>query len=193
MTTIVGINSKDGVVLASDKRASKGFFIGSKITQKILPIDDTIAVAIAGQVSDAEYLVNAVRSERKLVTLQRGFPLSVKETSKLIANIAYNGMKSYQPYFAEFIVAGVDSTGSHVFISDMSGAVSSEEYVSTGSGSPIAYGVLESTYKEGISLDEAKSVASSAVRAAMERDPGSGNGIDVHAIPISVAQLSAVN
>ena len=182
MTTIVGINCKDGVVLSSDKRASKGFFIGSKETQKILPVDETLAVAIAGQVSDAEYLVNVVRAERKLVTLQRGFPLTVKETSKLIANIAYNGLKSYQPYYAEFIVAGVDATGPHVFISDMSGAVSSEEYVSTGSGSPIAYGVLESNYKKELTMDDAKTIATSAVKAAMERDPGSGIGVDVLAI-----------
>ena len=47
MTTIVGIKTKEGVVLGSDKRASKGFFIGSKITQKIAKIDDTLAVAIA--------------------------------------------------------------------------------------------------------------------------------------------------
>ena len=187
MTTIVGINCKDGVVLSSDKRASKGFFIGSKETQKILPIDDTIAVAIAGQVSDAEYLVNSVRAERKLVTLQRGFPLSVKETSKLIANIAYNGKKSYQPYYAEFIVAGVDATGPHVFISDMSGAISPEEYVSTGSGSPIAYGVLESSYRKDLTIEQAKSIATSAVKAAMERDPGSGNGIDVVSIDATVA------
>ncbi len=190
MTTIVGISCMDGVVLSSDRRASKGFFIGSKITQKILQIDDTIGVAIAGQVSDAEYLVNAVRAERKLVTLQRGYPLTVKETAKLIANTAYNGMKNYQPYLAEFIVAGVDLTGPHVLISDMSGAVSAENFVSTGSGSPIAYGVLESTYKEGLSLEEGKEVASSAVRAAMERDPGSGNGIDVVTIPTSALQLS---
>jgi proteasome beta subunit len=192
MTTIVGINCKDGVVLSSDKRASKGFFIGSKETQKILPIDETIAVAIAGQVSDAEYLVNAVRAERKLVTLQRGFPLSVKETSKLIANIAYNGMKSYQPYYAEFIVGGVDSSGPHVFISDMSGAVSAEEYVSTGSGSPIAYGVLENSYRKEMSMEDGKNIASSAVKAAMERDPGSGNGIDILAIPsLVIAKVSA--
>ena len=191
MTTIVGINCKDGVVLSSDKRASKGFFIGSKETQKILPIDETIAVAIAGQVSDAEYLVNAIRAERKLVTLQRGFPLSVKETSKLISNVAYNGMKNYQPYFAEFIVAGVDASGPHVFISDMSGAVSPEEYVSTGSGSPIAYGVLESSYRKELGIEEAKTIASSAVKAAMERDPGSGNGIDVLAIPTAMAKVVA--
>ncbi len=134
--------------------------------------------------------MNAVRAERKLVTLQRGYPLTVKETAKLIANIAYNGMKNYQPYLAEFIVAGVDLTGPHVLISDMSGAVSAENFVSTGSGSPIAYGVLESTYKEGLSLEEGKEVASSAVRAAMERDPGSGNGIDVVTIPTSALQLS---
>jgi proteasome beta subunit len=192
LTTIVGINCRDGVVLSSDKRASKGFFIGSKETQKILPVDETIAVAIAGQVSDAEYLVNAVRAERKLVTLQRGFPLSVKETSKLIANIAYNGLKSYQPYFAEFIVAGVDTTGPHVFISDMSGAVSSEEYVSTGSGSPIAYGVLENSYHKELTMEDAKTIATSAVKAAMERDPGSGNGIDVLAIPTNTL-LAGVN
>lgn len=173
-------------MLSSDKRASKGFFIGSKITQKILPVDETIAVAIAGQVSDAEYLVNAVRAERKLVSLQRGYPLSVKETSKLIANIAYNGMKNYQPYYAEFIVAGVDAIGPHVFISDMSGAVSTEDFVSTGSGSPIAYGVLESTYKPNMNLEDGKGVAQSAVKAAMERDPGSGNGVDVLAIPVQV-------
>jgi proteasome beta subunit len=186
MTTIVGILCKDGVVLSSDKRASKGFFIGSKLTQKILKVDDSLAVAIAGQVSDAEYLVNAVRAERALVTLQRGYPLTVKETTKLISNVAYQGMKSYQPYFAEFIVAGVDSFGPHVYVTDMSGAVSAENFVSSGSGSPIAYGVLESNYKENISVEQAKILGTNAVQAAMERDPGSGNGIDVVAIPSTV-------
>jgi proteasome beta subunit len=62
MTTIIGIKTKEGVVLGSDKRASKGFFIGSKITQKIAKVDDTLAVAIAGQLSDAEYLVSKSRA-----------------------------------------------------------------------------------------------------------------------------------
>ena len=54
MTTIVGIKTNEGVVLGSDKRASKGFFIGSKITQKITKVDDTLAVAIAGQLSEMQ-------------------------------------------------------------------------------------------------------------------------------------------
>ncbi len=183
MTTTVGIRSKDGVVLAADKRASKGFFVGSKTVQKLFALDDATAVAIAGQMSDAEYLVNLAKAERRLLSLRRGYPLSVKESAKLISNIVYSGMKSYQPFYVELVVAGVDREGAHVYTSDMSGAVTSEDFMSSGSGSPIAYGVLEQGYNQDISLDGAKKLGEAAVKAAMERDPGSGNGIDVLVVP----------
>ena len=183
MTTIVGIKTKEGVVLGSDKRASKGFFIGSKITQKIAKIDDTLAIAIAGQLSDAEYLIKVAKAERKLIELRRGFSLDVKESTRLIANLAYSGLRNYQPYYVELLVAGVDNEGGHVFVADMSGAITNEDFAASGSGSPIAYGVLESVYNKDITNEKAKEIASKAVAAAMERDPGSGNGIDVLAIP----------
>jgi proteasome beta subunit len=183
VTTIVGIKTKEGVILGSDRRASKGFFIGSKITQKIAKVDDTLAIAIAGQLSDAEYLIRVAKAERKLLELRRGFPLTVKESSRLIANLAYSGLKSYQPYFVELLVAGVDDNGGHIYAADMSGAITTEDFASSGSGSPIAYGVLESVYHKNITNEEAKEIATKAVAAAMERDPGSGNGIDVLVIP----------
>jgi len=179
MTTIIGIKTTEGVVLASDKRASKGFFIGSKIVQKISKLDDTLAIAIAGQLSDAEHLIKVAGAERKLIELRRGFPLSVKESSRLIANLAYSGLKNYQPYYVELLVAGVDASGSHVNVADMSDAITNEDYAASGSGAPIAYGVLESLYHLDITNNEAKEIAKKAVAAAMERDPGSGNGIDV--------------
>ena len=65
----------------------------------------------------------------------------------------------------------------------MSSAITTEDFASSGSGSPIAYGVLESVYHKNITNEEAKEIATKAVAAAMERDPGSGNGIDVLVIP----------
>ena len=183
MTTIVGIKTNEGVVLGSDKRASKGFFIGSKITQKIAKIDDTLAVAIAGQLSDAEYMIKVAKAERRLIEIRRGFPLTVRESARLIANMAYAGLKNYQPYFVELLVAGVDAEGGHILAADMSGALTEEDFASSGSGSPIAYGVLESVYSKDITNEQAKNIATKAVAAAMERDPGSGNGIDVLVIP----------
>ncbi len=194
MTTIVGIKTKEGVVLGSDKRASKGFFIGSKITQKIAKIDDTLAIAIAGQLSDAEYLIKVAKAERKLMELRRGFALTVKESARLIANLTYTGLRNYQPYFVELLVAGVDEQGGHVYTADMSGAVIGEDFASSGSGSPIAYGVLESLYHKDVTNEEAKDIASKAVAAAMERDPGSGNGIDTIVIPnVIVAAVRSNN
>lgn len=183
MTTIVGLRTNEGVVLGSDKRASKGFFIGSKITQKIAKIDETLAVAIAGQLSDAEYMIKVAKAERRLIEIRRGFPLTVKESARLIANMAYAGLKNYQPYFVELLVAGVDAEGGHILAADMSGALTEEDFASSGSGSPIAYGVLESVYSKDITNEQAKNIATKAVAAAMERDPGSGNGIDLLVIP----------
>ncbi|MDE1861638.1 MAG: proteasome subunit beta [Thaumarchaeota archaeon] len=191
MTTIVGIRTTEGVVLGSDKRASKGFFIGSKIVQKIAKIDDTLAVAIAGQLSDAEYIIKVAKAERRLMELRRGFPLTVRESARLIANLAYSGLRNYQPYYVELLVAGVDGHGAHVYAADMSGAVTEEDFASSGSGSPIAYGVLESLYNKGIGIKQAGEVASRAVAAAMERDPGSGNGIDILAIPAGTKEAVA--
>jgi proteasome beta subunit len=183
MTTIVGLRTKYGVILGSDRRASKGFFIGSKITQKIMRIDETLAVAVAGQLSDAEHIIKVAKAERKLIELRRGFPLTVKESTRLIANLAYSGLKNYQPYFVELIVAGVDNEGGHVFVADMSGAITGEEFAASGSGAPIAYGVLENLYQNTMTNEQAKEIAERAVSAAMERDPGSGNGIDALIIP----------
>jgi proteasome beta subunit len=188
MTTIVGLRTRYGVILGSDRRASKGFFIGSKITQKITRIDDTLAVAVAGQLSDAEHIIKVAKGERKLIELRRGFPLTVKESSRLIANLAYSGLKNYQPYFVELIVAGVDSEGGHVYVADMSGAITGEDFAASGSGAPVAYGVLENLYHSEMTNEQAKQIAEKAVSAAMERDPGSGNGIDALVIP-NVLQL----
>src|SRR5438093_1452957 len=170
MTTTVGIRSKDGVVLAADKRASKGFFVGSKVVQKIFSLDGTTAVAIAGAMSDAEYLVNLAKAERRLLALRRGYPVSVKESAKLISNIVYSSMKSYNPFYVELVVAGVDHEGPHVYTSDMSGAITSEDFMSSGSGSPIAYGVLEQGFRKEFSLDEARKLAEAAERHRLVYD-----------------------
>src|SRR5437016_288801 len=168
---------------AADKRGSKGFFVGSKVVQKIFSLDGATAVAIAGAMSDAEYLVNLAKAERRLLALRRGYPVSVKESAKLISNIVYSSMKSYNPFYVELVVAGVDQDAPHVYTSDMSGAITSEDFMSSGSGSPIAYGVLEQGFRKEFSLDEARKLGEAAERAAMDSHTGRGNGVDVLAIP----------
>jgi proteasome beta subunit len=60
--------------------------------------------------------------------------------------------------------------------------VTEEKCVSTGSGSPVAYGVLESEFKENMSEKEALPVVVRAVGSAMKRDAASGDSFDVAVI-----------
>ena len=154
MTTTVGLKCNDGVVLASDRRASKGGMIGSKGVKKIYLLDSNKAVAIAGQLSDANYLINLVKAESKLMQFERGFPLTIRESAKLLSNILYNGMRNYAPFITEMLVAGLDESGPRLFEADISGAVTEEEFTSSGSVSPISFGVLEASYKEVLTSEE---------------------------------------
>ena len=75
---------------------------------------------------------------------------------------------------------GVDEHGPSVYSVDaMGGATKEEDIVSTGSGSPMAYGVLEDRYKPDLKEEEATELAVRALRSAMKRDAGSGEGIHV--------------
>lgn len=62
---------------------------------------------------------------------------------------------------------------------DALGSIVEDKYAAVGSGSELALGILEATYKDDMSYDEAKGQVLKTVRSALERDSASGNGIDM--------------
>jgi proteasome beta subunit len=107
-------------------------------------------------------------------------PMPVKSAARLIANLLFSNR--YIPLATQVLVGGVDETGPHVFNLDPFGSLNEETSVATGSGSPIAYGVLEDKYREGMSIEELLPIIVSAVNAAMKRDVASGNNYNVTVI-----------
>ena len=181
-TTTVAILCKDGIILAADKRVTSGYLVSNKKFEKILPISDTIAVTVAGTVSDIQLLVKYIKAEIKLKELRTGREVSVKEAVNLLAMFVYGNIRKYSVItgVAHFIVGGKDSTGFHGFDIGPDGSIIQiEDYTSSGSGSVLAYGVLETLYKPNMALDEAIKLAVKAVNAAVQRDIASGNGVDV--------------
>lgn len=58
MTTTVGIAVKDGVVLATDKRVTAGYYIAHKRGEKIWKIDDHVAATMSGGVADLQSVLS---------------------------------------------------------------------------------------------------------------------------------------
>jgi len=179
-TTTVGIVCKEGVVIATEHRATMGTLIAHKKTQKLFKIDDNLGLTVAGLVGDAQTLARYLKAEAELYRLKHNTYMPVKAASTMLANIL-NG-RSYYPYWVQLIVAGIDDDGNHVYSLDAAGGSIPDDYVTTGSGSPYVYGVLEDYFKEGLTVNEGIDLAIRGLSAAMKRDSASGNGISVAAI-----------
>jgi len=173
-TTTVGIATDDGVVIATDRRASlAGRFVSNKKVVKVEEIHPTAAMTLVGSVGGAQSFISSLRAEVNLYEARRGEEMSMEALSTLAGNFARGG-----PYFAiNPILGGVDDQGSHVFSIDPAGGVMKDDYTVTGSGMQVAYGFLEQAWHEDIELDEARTAAARAVISAAERDTGSGNGL----------------
>ncbi|WP_370573196.1 archaeal proteasome endopeptidase complex subunit beta [Methanomethylovorans sp.] len=177
-TTTVGIVCDKGVVLATERRATMGHFIASKTAKKIYQIDDLVGMTTAGSVGDAQQIVRIMSVESHLYKMRRKEPMTIKGITTLLSNIL-SGQR-YYPLMVQLLVGGVDKNGPAIFSLDaLGGTIEETKAVSTGSGSPMAYGVLEDRFIDGISIEEGVELAIRALHNAMKRDSASGNGIDV--------------
>lgn len=181
-TTTVGLVCKDGIVLASDKRATAGNLIADRRTQKIYEISDDIAVTMAGNASDAQLLIKIIKAQLKLDFLKTDKPLTVKETANLLAGMVYSNLRkmSMMPGITHFILGGKDKNGFHLYDLFPDGTVTEyPDYVSSGSGSVTAYGVLETLYKKDLTVNDGVKLVIKCINAAIHRDNYSGDGVEV--------------
>jgi len=177
-TTTVGVLCDGGVVLASESRATMGSFIASSSAKKIYQIDDLVGLTTAGAVGDAQSLVRMVQVEARLYKMQRGESMTVKAVTSMLANILSS--RRYYPFMVQLVMGGVDRYGPRIYSLDaLGGQIEEREVVATGSGSPIAYGVLEAMYKPGISIENGTVLAARAIHNAMKRDSASGDKIEL--------------
>ena len=181
-TTTIGIVCKDGIILAADRRATAGTLIVDKKAPKIHKITDNSAVTIAGTVSDAQMLIKLLQAEMRLKSIRTERDVDTKEIANMLASLLYSSIRrlSMIPSIAHFLLAGHDNKGDHLFDLFPDGSISViDDYSSSGSGSVIAYGVLEALFRKDLSIDEATRLAVRSINAALQRDIATGNGIDV--------------
>ncbi|HJW97445.1 MAG TPA: archaeal proteasome endopeptidase complex subunit beta [archaeon] len=177
-TTTVGLVCNGAVVLGAERKATMGYLVASKYTHKILPVDEHIAMTIAGLVGDAQALERYIKAELKLYRLSEERRINVDAAAHLVANILY--ARRFYPYYVQLLLGGYDNEPRLYSLGADGSVLEEKEYFSTGSGSPMALGVLENTFKKGMNVEEAKRLVARSIHAAVKRDIASGgSGIDI--------------
>ena len=179
-TTTVGLVCSDGVVFATDTRVTSGGFIAHRRGRKLLQIDENIAMTISGVVADAQSIVDTLKYYTSAYRIEKTREMPVKSAARLVSNVLF--ASRLYPYIADVLVGGVDKSGGSMYNIDFFGSVSQEHVVATGSGSPVAYGILEAEFKEGIPTSKGYPLAAKAILGAMRRNVATGDHFDVAVI-----------
>lgn len=176
-TTTVGVVCTNGIVLASEQRATMGNFIASKTAKKVYQIDDLVGMTTAGSVGDAQQLVRLISVESKLYKMRRNETMTIKGITTLMSNFLSGNR--YYPMMVQLLIGGVDKNGPSIYSLDpLGGSIEETKISATGSGSPMAYGVLEDHYRGNMNTEEGLDLAIRAIHNAMKRDSASGENVD---------------
>lgn len=176
--TVVGLKSDGGIALASDSRATAEYLVRSKKVRKIFEIQDNIGAAVSGSAGDAQKLVDTMTSESNLYRIRREKPIPPKSLARLTANI-FHSQRMF-PYIVSLILAGVGEEGAKLYFLDPAGGqLEEEKFASAGTGSSVAYGVLEQNYEGGLGDQDALRLAAQSIQQAIERDAATGDSVVV--------------
>ena len=175
--TAVGIKCKDGVVLGNDRRATWGYTVTNKTTQKLFKITDNIGMAAYGLIGDFQFVSRVLKAQAALYELDANDKIGTKSIAKMVSNMLY--ARKMAPLYTNLIIAGVDKDGPQVYTLDALGSLIPEEFGATGTGMLLSMGILEADYKPDMPVEDGVKLVEKAIRNSIKRDAMSGNGIDL--------------
>lgn len=179
-TTTLSFVFDGGILAAVDSRASIGTFVGSKTTQKVLPINNHMLGTMAGGAADCSFWIRKLQAESRHFELAEGRPITVARVSRLLADYLYGNRNT--DLSVGTMIMGYDELGPSIYYVDNKGTRIGGDLFSVGSGSTFALGVMDTEMRKHLNEDEAIALGIKAIRHATFRDAYSGGYIAVYVI-----------
>uniref|UniRef100_A0A7S1CXZ6 Proteasome subunit alpha type n=1 Tax=Cyclophora tenuis TaxID=216820 RepID=A0A7S1CXZ6_CYCTE len=183
-STAVGLQTKDGCVLAVEKRLTSHLLDPTSM-EKIAEIDSHVGAAMSGLVADARTLVEHARSEAQSHTFTYNEPIGVEALTQAVCDLALSfgegedgdrKKRMSRPFGVALLLAGYDELeGCQLFFSDPSGTFVRYKAKAIGAGSEGAQSNLEESYSESLSMTEAEDLALSTLKQVMEEKISADN------------------
>lgn len=174
-TTIMAVTFDGGVVLGADSRTSSGAYVANRVSDKVVPIHDYVWACRSGSAADTQAVVDYVKHYVDAHTTELGRLPRVKTCASVMQKIVYNNKDNLM---AGLICGGWDPyEGGQVYEIPLGGTMMKQNFAIGGSGSTYIFGLVDATYKEGMSRAECIQFVKNAVSHAMARDGSSGGVI----------------
>ncbi|RWV83056.1 hypothetical protein GW17_00055385, partial [Ensete ventricosum] len=119
----IGILARDGVILVGEKKVTSKLLQTSRSTEKMYKIDDHLACAVAGIMSDANILINTARVQAQRYTFAYQEPMPIEQLVQSLCDTkqGYTQFGGLRPFGVSFLFAGWDKNyGFQLYMSDPS-------------------------------------------------------------------------
>ncbi|RKP19228.1 N-terminal nucleophile aminohydrolase, partial [Rozella allomycis CSF55] len=141
-STALGIQTKEGVLLAVEKRVTSKLLEPNSI-EKIMEIDRHVGCAMSGLTADSRTMIDHARVEAQEAIMSR-------------------------PFGVALLIAGVDEKGPQLFHADPSGTFTQYDAVAIGAGSEGANTELQEQFHKSMTLVEAENLSLKLLKQVME-------------------------
>lgn len=171
-TTTLAFKFNGGIIVSVDSRSTMGAYVASGTVKKVIEINPFLLGTMAGGAADCSFWERNLGQQCRMYELRNRRRISVAAASKLLANT----MNAYRGYGLSMgtMITGWDETGPQLYYVDDDGTRLHGKMFSVGSGSTYAYGVLDTYYREDLTVEEAIDLGKRAIYHATFRDAMSG-------------------
>jgi proteasome beta subunit len=194
-TTILALETADGVLVAGDRRATSGNVVASRDIIKVHPADRYSAIGIAGSAGIGLELIKLFQVELEHFEKIEGTSLSIEgKATRLATMIRGNLGLVLQGLAAVPLFAGYDAGEGRgrIFSFDVTGGRYPEsDFHAIGSGSWFARGALKKLWRRQMPPADAVAVAVEALYDAADDDTATGGPDPVRRIWPVVAVVDA--
>jgi len=188
-TASIGVRTKDGVVLAVDKRIRSPLMERDSV-EKIHKADNHIGIASAGHVADARQLIDFARRRAQVNELRYGEPIAVETLTKEVTDYIqqYTQVGGARPFGVALIIAGIANGKPRLYETDPSGTPYEWKALAVGADRGDIREYLEDHYSDDLDLDGGVQLALEAL-ASVNEDGLSPEGIGVATISVETEEF----
>jgi proteasome beta subunit len=169
MSTVLGVASAGGVVLAGDRVAVADGYVRSRDRQHVFDFG-RVGAAVVG--ADVDGFADRLESDVRAYRTERG-DVRIEPLARMASDLAVE-------FDVSSVVAGRDDGVPNLRAVAADGSLTDDDVSAFGSGASVALGVLDAGYDAAATLDEATTLARDALAAAAERHPGTGTDLDLY-------------
>ena len=168
---IVGITTKDGVILAADTYRTDPLLASDSVS-KIEEISDELIMTSAGYIGDSRVLLRKARLKAQEYKISYGEEISPEELVKYISDICqsftqYGGIR---PFGVSMLIAGITESGPELYSTEPAGIYFKYNAKAIGSNSVEANKILEKSWKKDLTLDQGIDLIKEIYKKVLSKD-----------------------